>query len=61
MDRDVKENLRAKVDEGIPAGVAEDAITPRCSTDTLFDLDISSNIPKVLLPMDTEDSPWGGM
>ena len=61
MDRDVKENVPVKGDEGIPAGVAEDAITPRCSTDTLFDLDISSNIPKILLPMDAEDSPWGGM
>lgn len=43
---------------------AEDAPAPRCSTDTtdaLFNLDISSNIPKILLPMDAEDSPWGGM
>lgn len=31
------------------------------TTDTLYNLDISSNIPKILLPMDAEDSPWGGM
>lgn len=50
---------------GTPSvGKAEDAPTPRCSTDTtdtLFNLDISSNIPKILFPMDAEDSPWGGM
>ena len=63
MNRDVKENLQVKGDEAIPArvGKAEDVPTPRCSTDTLFNFDISSNIPKILLPMDAEDSPWGGM
>ncbi len=63
MNRDVKENVQVKGDEGIPArvGKAEDVPTPRCSTDTLFNFDISSNIPKILLPMDAEDSPWGGM
>ena len=68
MDRHVfKENVQLNVtneDGGIPAqpsvGKAEDAPTPRCSTDTLFNFDISSNIPKILLPMDAEDSPWGG-
>ena len=33
---------------------------PRSSTDTLRSLDISLNIPRIILPMDTEDSPWGG-
>lgn len=63
MDHDVfKENMQVKIGAGIPAqpsvGKAE-----RCSTDTtdtLFNLDISSNIPKILFPMDAEDSPWGG-
>lgn len=65
MDRDVfEENMRV---ERIPAqpsvGKAEKVPAPRCSTDTtdtLFNLDISSNISKILLPMDAEDSPWGG-
>lgn len=34
---------------------------PRCSTDTLRSLDISHNIPNIVLSMDAEDSPWGGM
>ena len=33
---------------------------PRSSTDTLRSLDISLHIPKVVAPMDAEDSPWGG-
>ena len=57
MDRVFKENMQG--DMGIPAqpsvGKAEVA------NETLFNFDISSNIPKILLPMDTEDSPWGGM
>ena len=69
MDRVLKENMQGGGGGvGIPAqpsvGKAEVAPTPRCSTDTneaLFNFDISSNIPKILLPMDTEDSPWGGM
>ena len=65
MDRDVKENVQLKGDGEVPAqphlGKAEDALTPRCSTDTLFNFDISSDIPKFLFPMDAEDSPWGGM
>ncbi len=68
MEREVsKENMEGNAGI-IPAptsvGKAEDASTPRCSTDTtdtLFNFDISSNIPKILSPMDTEDSPWGGM
>lgn len=64
MDCDVfKENIKG--DAGTSsAGKAEDVSTPRCSTDTtdtLFNFDISSNIPKILDPMDAEDSPWGGM
>ena len=65
MDRNVKENAQLKGDGEMPAqpqtGKAEDALTPRCSTDTLFNFDISSDIPKFLLAMDAEDSPWGGM
>lgn len=61
----VKENVLVREDREIPAqphvGKAEDAPTPRCSTDTLFNFDFSSEIPKVSLPMDAEDSPWGGM
>lgn len=33
---------------------------PRASIETLCSLDISENIPKIVLPMDAEDSPWGG-
>lgn len=61
MSSDIAKEM--KVDAG-GAGGAEDAPTPRSSTDTtdtLFNFDISSNIPKLLYPMDAEDSPWGGM
>ena len=70
MDRKVfKENVKElQEDPGILAqpsvGKAADFPTPRYSTDTtdtLFNFDISSNIPKIILPMDAEDSPWGGM
>ena len=65
MDRNVKENTQVKGDGEIPArphiGKAQDIPTPRCSTDTLFNFDISSDIPRILVPMDAEDSPWGGM
>ena len=64
MDRNVKENTQVKGDREIPArphiGIAQDVPT-RCSTDTLFNFDISTDIPRILIPMDTEDSPWGGM
>ena len=33
---------------------------PRASIETLCSLDISENIPRIVLPMDAEDSPWGG-
>ncbi|KAF6240431.1 hypothetical protein HO173_001099 [Letharia columbiana] len=64
MDRDVfEENMRVKRIPAQPSiGKAEKVPAPRCSTDTtdtLFNLDISSNISKILLPMDAEDSPWG--
>ena len=63
MDRNIKENIEVKID-GVspqpPVGKAEDAPTIRCSTDTLFYFNISSDIAKVLVPMDAEDSPWGG-
>lgn len=65
MSLNVKENVQVRGDKEIPAqpqvGKAEDAPTPRCSTDTLFNLDISFDIPRLPLPMDAEDSPWGGM
>ena len=65
MDRNVKENTQVKGDGEIPArphiGKAQDVPTTRCSTDTLFNFDISSDIPRILVPMDAEDSPWGGM
>ena len=32
----------------------------RASTDSNKSLDISNNIPRILYPMDAEDSPWGG-
>lgn len=34
---------------------------PRASIETLCSLDISENIPRIVFPMDAEDSPWGGM
>lgn len=64
-NRDVfKENMKSNAGSAAEpsVGKAEDVPTPRCSTDTtdtLFNLDISSNIPKILSPMDAEDSPWG--
>ena len=42
----------------ISTGSADDFT--RSSTDTLRSLDISQNIPIIILPMDAEDSPWGG-
>ncbi|KAL9128104.1 MAG: hypothetical protein Q9217_003157 [Psora testacea] len=40
-------------------GVTTADKVPRSSTDTLRSLDISHNIPRAVLPMDAEDSPWG--
>jgi len=34
---------------------------PRASIETLCSLDISQNIPRIIFPMDAEDSPWGGL
>lgn len=65
LNNNVKENVQVREDREIPGqphvGKAEDAPTPRCSTDTLFNFDISSDIANLPLPMDAEDSPWGGM
>lgn len=44
----------------LAGGKVHDA-APRCSTDTLYNFDISSNLPRSILLMDAEDSPWGGM
>ena len=33
----------------------------RASIDSIKSLDVSNNIPRILSPMDAEDSPWGGM
>ena len=42
-------------------GLADLELTePRASIETLCSLDISENIPRSVLPMDAEDSPWGG-
>ena len=41
-------------------GVADEPAEPRASIETLCSLDISDNIPKIVEPMDAEDSPWGG-
>ncbi len=38
----------------------EKARDERSSTVTLKCLDISYNIPRIVLSMDAEDSPWGG-
>ena len=49
---------------GIFAPTAEDRhleLVRRASTDSNKSLDISNNIPRILYPMDAEDSPWGGM
>ena len=49
---------------GIIAPTAEDyrlELVRRASTDSNKSLDISNNIPRILYPMDAEDSPWGGM
>jgi len=40
--------------------LATEPAEPRASIETLCSLDISDNIPKIVFPMDTEDSPWGG-
>ena len=48
---------------GIFAPTAEDhrlELVRRASTDSNKSLDISNNIPRILYPMDAEDSPWGG-
>ena len=48
---------------GILALTAEDRhleLVRRASTDSNKSLDISNNIPRILYPMDAEDSPWGG-
>lgn len=47
----------ASADDNPVNGPAE----PRASIETLCSLDISDNIPNIVLPMDAEDSPWGGM
>ena len=39
---------------------ADEPAEPRASLETLCSLDISDNIPKIVEPMDAEDSPWGG-
>ena len=51
---------------GVLAPTAEDhrlhlELVRRASTDSNKSLDISNNIPRILYPMDAEDSPWGGM
>ena len=49
---------------GILAPTADDhrlELVRRASTDSNKSLDISNNIPRILYPMDAEDSPWGGM
>ena len=47
---------------GVLAPTAEDQhLARRASTDSNKSLDISDNIPRILSPMDAEDSPWGGM
>ncbi len=47
---------------GVLAPTAEDQrLVRRASTDSNKSLDISNNIPRILSPMDAEDSPWGGM
>ena len=39
----------------------EQSSAPRASIDSIKSLDVSNNIPRILSPMDAEDSPWGGM
>lgn len=46
---------------GILAPTAEDRHLERASIVSNRSLDISNNIPRILYPMDAEDSPWGGM
>ena len=43
-----------------PANDATADSKPRGSTETIRSLDISHNIPRIIFPMDAEDSPWGG-
>lgn len=67
-----KENNRHELAEGsgtdaskfqthLGPATATAADIPRGSTDTLRSLDITHNIPKVIVPMDSEESPWGGL
>jgi len=67
-----KENNRHELAEGsgtdasnfqthLGPATATAADLPRGSTDTLRSLDITHNIPKVIVPMDSEESPWGGL
>ena len=43
------------------ASSTEEPSTLRASIDSIRSLDVSNNIPRILSPMDAEDSPWGGM
>ena len=63
MNRDVNGDIAGKHSVKSRGGseVPSPTGTPLCSTDTLFNFDISANILRILYPMDTEDSPWGGM
>ena len=49
-----------------PSGLAppvppREEAEPRASTETVRSLNIAENIPRIISPMDAEDSPWGGM
>lgn len=44
-----------------PSSATEEPSTLRASIDSIRSLDVSNNIPRILSPMDAEDSPWGGM
>ena len=69
FDRDKENNVPASdyaadtiEPRGVLAPTAEDQrLVRRASTDSNKSLDISNNIPRILSPMDAEDSPWGGM
>ena len=57
-----KENSRREIGFwDLPSDPDRISPSPVWSIESVKSLDISFNTPRIHLPMDTEDSPWGGM